>query len=310
MKPVLRFISRWQNLLALAIIGFYIFVAAAAPGLAPQPDPEDPSPYRIEKQGPIGSRTPLPPGPHLPLGAAPGGVDIYYALVWGAYPALRFGLMIALSAAALGVFLGATSGYFGGRFNSLVMRATDAFLAFPAIAGVFLFRQILLPASPDVPLNQFQRTILDLDISPVLLALILFSWMPYARLINANVLLLKQAEYVLAARTLGATHARIILSHLLPNGISPAIVLAARDVGAMVVLEASFTFIGLSGELPWGVLLVAGRNWIIGPGGNPLAYWWVFLPATLALILFGVGWNLIGDGLNRAMDPRADRKTG
>jgi len=307
MNAGLRFFSRWQNLLALFFVGSYILVAVAAPILAPQPDPEDPSPYRIEKEGPIGSRTPLPPGPNLPLGTVPGGVDVYYALVWGAYPAMRFGLAIALSAAAVGVLLGAVSGYLGGRFNSLVMRATDAFLAFPAIAGVFLFRQILLPASPDVPLNQFQQTILNLGLSPVLLAMILFSWMPYARLINANVLLLKQAEYVLAARTVGATHARIIFSHLLPNGISPAVVLAARDVGAMVILEASLTFIGLSGELPWGVLLVAGRNWIIGPGGNPLAYWWVFLPATLALIFFGVGWNLLGDGLNRAMDPRADR---
>jgi peptide/nickel transport system permease protein len=306
MRAVLRFVTRWQNLLALVIIGGYIFVAAAANYLAPQPDPENPSLYRIEKQGPIGSRTPLPPEPKLPFGTVPGGVDVYYALVWGVYPALRFGLIVAVSAAVLGVFLGAVSGYLGGSFNSLVMRVTDAFLAFPAIAGVFLFRQILLPASPDIPLNQFQQAILELELSPVLLALVLFSWMPYARLINANVLVLKQAEYVLAARTLGANHARIILSHLLPNGISPAIVLAARDVGAMVILEASFTFIGLSGELPWGVLLVAGRDWIIGPGGNPLAYWWVFVPATLVLIFFGVGWNLLGDGLNRAMDPRAD----
>ena len=74
--------------------------------------------------------------------------------------------------------------------------------------------------------------------------------------------------------------------------------------GAMVILEASFTFIGISGYLPWGVLLVSGRNWIIGPGGNPLAYWWVFLPVTLALVLFGLGWNLLGDGLNDALNPK------
>jgi peptide/nickel transport system permease protein len=118
---------------------------------------------------------------------------------------------------------------------------------------------------------------------------------------------LKQEEYAMAARTIGATHLRIILRHLLPNGIAPAIVMAARDVGGMVILEAAFTFIGVGGGSPWGMLLVSGRDWIIGPGGNPLAYWWVFLPATLAVILFGVGWNLLGDGLNSALDPRAAR---
>jgi peptide/nickel transport system permease protein len=82
------------------------------------------------------------------------------------------------------------------------------------------------------------------------------------------------------------------------------IVLVARDVGGMVLLQATFTFIGLGGNSLWGMLLVRGRDWILGPGGNILTFWWVFMPATLALVLFGVGWNLLGDGLNEVLNPR------
>jgi peptide/nickel transport system permease protein len=140
-----------------------------------------------------------------------------------------------------------------------------------------------------------------------MLTLILFSWMPYCRLINATMTHLKQSEYVLAARSLGAGQARIILRHLLPNAIPPAVVLAARDIGAMVILDAAFTFIGVGGSVEWGTLLVLGRDWAIGIGGNPLTYWWVYLPATLTLVLFGVTWNLLGDGLNTTLNPRTAR---
>lgn len=184
----------------------------------------------------------------------------------------------------------------------MVLRLTDAFLAFPAIAGVLLLRQVMFPANFTDPLTTFQKVIHSL--TPVMIVLILFSWMPYARIINANILKLKQAEYTLAARTLGATHSRIIFYHLLPNAVAPVVVLIARDIGYFVILEASFRFIGLGGSLPWGILLVAGRDWIIGPGGNPSTYWWVFFPPTLVLILFAFAWNLLGDGLNTLMNPK------
>jgi peptide/nickel transport system permease protein len=81
-------------------------------------------------------------------------------------------------------------------------------------------------------------------------------------------------------------------------------VLAARDVGSMVILQATFTFIGLDGSSTWGNMLVMGRDWVLGPGGDIFAYWWVYIPATLVLVLFGVGWNLLGDGLSELLDPR------
>ena len=305
MRSLRRFLSRGQNLLALVVVGFYVVVAVAAPLLAPPDDPDNPTPFRVV--GRATDHTPHPPSQVALLGTLPNQWDIYYTLVWGTRSALRFGLIVALTTACFGVLIGATSGYFGGRINGVVMRITDAFLTFPTIAGVWLVKQLIFPTRPDIPLTSLQTALLNLKVDPVMLTLILFSWMPYARLINANIAHLKQAEYVLAARSLGARNARIILRHLLPNAIAPAIVLAGRDIGGMVILESAFTFIGLGGSTEWGALLVAGRDWVIGLGGNPLIYWWVFLPATLALIFFGVGWNLLGDGLNTLLNPRTSR---
>lgn len=300
-----RFLSHWQNLLALTLVGCYVFVAAAAPWLAPPDDPSHPSPFKVV--GRVTDRTPHPPSKEALLGTVPGQWDIFYTLVWGTRSALRFGLTVALSAAALGVLIGAFSGYLGGGGNGLVMRVTDGFLTFPPIAGVVLFQYIMLPANPQTPPTWLQKTMLNLKLTPLMLTFILFSWMPYARIINAAMTQLKQTDYVLAARSLGAGDARIVLRHMLPNALAPAIVLAARDIGAMVILEAAFIFIGIGGSTEWGVLLVTGRDWIIGIGGNPLSHWWVFLPATVTLMLFGVGWNLLGDGLNRMLNPRTAR---
>ena len=115
---------------------------------------------------------------------------------------------------------------------------------------------------------------------------------------------LRSVDYVLAARTIGVRGPQIIFRHLLPNAISPAIVLVARDIGAMVLLGAAFVFIGVGGESPWGILVTAGRDYVIGAFGDPFQTWWTWLPVTLILILFGVGWNLLGDGLNDYLNPR------
>jgi peptide/nickel transport system permease protein len=302
MKGLLRFLSRWQNGLALALVGGYVLVALAAPTLAPPADPEAPEAFRVV--GRSSDQIPHPPSKEAPLGTLPGQRDIFYTLVWGSRSALRFGLSVALSAATIGVLIGATSGYIGGAVNGLTMRITDAFLTFPVIAGVWLFRQLSQPPTIYDPPTWLQRTMLNLKLDPVMLTLILFSWMSYARIINANVTQLKRSEYIVAAHSIGASGPRIILRHLLPNALAPALVLAARDVAAAVILEAAFTFIGIGGNTEWGIILSAGRDYVIGLGGNPLAYWWTFLPATITLVLFGIGWNLLGDGLNDQLDPR------
>jgi peptide/nickel transport system permease protein len=296
-----RLVLNRQMLIACAILACIAGAAIMAPRLAPPDDPDNPRGIRTVGQS--HNPVPLPPSEEALLGTTTGQVDIYYSLVWGARSALRFGLLVTLSTAVIGTIIGAIGGYSGGIVHGLLMRVTDAFLAFPVIAGVWLLRQVMQPASSLAPLTPIQQAFLDLGLDPVLLTLILFSWMPYARLASASIAQLRQTEYVEAARSLGMRDARIIRRHLLPNALPPLIVLAARDVGAMVILAAAFTFIGLGTSTEWGTLLVIGRDYVIGLGGNPLTYWWVFVPPTLALILFGVGWNLLGDGLNSALDP-------
>jgi peptide/nickel transport system permease protein len=300
-----RALSNGQVRLACVILGLFIVVAILAPQLAPPDDPENPSTTRIVP----GSHNtiPEPPSQEARLGTTVGRLDVYYSLVWGTRAALRFGLIVAGSTALIGLLIGALGGYFGGLVHGLITRITDGFLAFPVIAAVWLLGQVLIPASIYAELTPLQQAFYDLHLTPVLLGLIFFSWMPYARLVSVNMIQLKQADYVEAARALGLRNTRIIRRHLLPNALSPVLVMASRDVGAMVVLAAAFNFVGLGGSTEWGQLLVVGRDYVIGLGGNPLAYWWVFVPATLALILFGIAWNLLGDGLNTILDPRIGR---
>ena len=305
MRQFGRFLRNAQVMLGVVIVTCFVATAILAPVLAPPDDPDNPSTTRVVSKyyDPI----PRPPDEGVLLGTAPGGLDIYYSLVWGSRSALALGLTITVTTALIGILLGALGGYAGGMFLGLTLRVTDAFLAFPVISGVWLLQQVLMPASPYGDLSPIQQAFFDLGLSPILLTLVAFSWMPYARLTSANVMQLKQTEFVQAARSVGVRKRRIIGRHLLPNALPPVIVLGARDVGGMVVLTAAFTFIGLGGSTEWGDLLAISRDYIIGSGGNPLTYWWVFVPVTLALILFGIGWNLLGDGLNTVFDPRIAR---
>jgi peptide/nickel transport system permease protein len=309
MRLLRRFLTKWQNWIGLGIVSFFVLIALAAPVLSP-PGGTDLF-YQFLKRSTEPqerSSSPQPPSQNHPLGTLPEGFDVYHALIWGARSAIRLGLLVALGSAILGIIIGSVGGYAGGPFNQFVLWVTDSFIAFPIIAGVVLFRALLgvsgSPGTTTGPPSPIQWLFLTLRMDPVMIALILFSWTRYARLINANVLRMKELPYIQASRALGAGAGRVLLRHLIPNAISPAIVLIATDIGSAVILAATFTFVGLGGSSPWGSIIVMGRDWIIGPGGNPFLYWWTFVPASLALILFGIGWNVLGDGLNTALEPR------
>jgi ABC-type dipeptide/oligopeptide/nickel transport system permease subunit len=314
-----RFSSHWQNWVGLILILFFILIALFAPLISPA-NPKNPGPF-IKVAGFLaGDTTPHGPAPGYILGTLPKQLDVFHALIWGTRDALTFGLEVALLAALFGLIYGAVSGYAGGLVSSLMMRLTDSFLAFPVFAGVVFLNQLWASAQVaaggifdsrnnswffwtsgglESPIQKLMQVV-----NPLILVLILFSWMPYARITNTVVASLKGMEFIEAARSLGARSSRIIFRHLLPNSIAPSLVLAARDVGAMVILQATFTFIGLDSSSTWGTMLVMGRDWILGPKGGVLTYWWVYLPATLMLALFGIGWNLFGDGISEAFDPR------
>jgi peptide/nickel transport system permease protein len=311
-----RFFSRWQNWISVLLILTYAGVAIAAPYLAPK-KPNDPSAF--VRVGRATEGEPQPPNEKAPLGMLPFGMDVYHPLVWGSRDALQFGLIVTLSTALFGVLYGATSGFVGNRLGNFMIRLSDSFLAFPPIAGLIFLQQLLLTTigfmgelnfySPFFPqtvdpqgpppliVSLFER------INPLMLSLIVLSWMPYARLVHSIVLTLKETEFVQAARALGGSTPWIIRKHILRNSTGPAIVLAARDVGGVVLLQATLTFIQIGGGSIWGEMLSQGRNWVIGAGGNLLRYWWVFLPPTFAVMLFGIAWNMFGDGLHDVLEP-------
>lgn len=319
MRRLRIFLSHWQNWLGMIIVLTFAVMALTAPLLSP---PNDTTQGAFKKVGRAGDLRPHPPTEESPLGTIPGQLDVYHALVWGGREAMIFGLSVAIGAFIFGSLFGAIAGYAGGVVNNVMMRIADAFLTFPALAGVvflqqlvaitiesmggmfwfnndYFGRQVYFDFTPPL----FARFMLNVD--PILVSLIIFSWMPFARIVNSMVITLKQTEFIQAGRALGGTPWWIIRRHLLPNAIGPAVVLAARDVGSSVILQATITFIGLGGASAWGILLSGGRNWVIGPGGSLLSAWWVFLPVTIAIVLFGIGWNLLGDGLTEALDPTA-----
>ena len=293
--------------LSLLIILVFILMALAAPLLAPADSPTGSASFRLVDTS--GSRLPNPPSAEFRLGTIPTNrankqVDVYFTLIWGARSALIFGLSATLIISIFGSLVGALSSYLGGLAGQAILRITDAFLAFPVIAGVVLFGQLLFPQTLGVQPGFVRTSLLQLGVDNVMLALICFGWMPYTRLIYTDMERIRRSDFIIAAQSSGAKSGRIIFRHLIPNAIGNVIVLATRDVGGLVLLQATFTFIGVGGKSDWGELLALGRNWILGLGGNPLIHWWVFLPITGALVGFGIGWNLLGDYLNELLNPK------
>jgi len=317
-KPALiRFLSRWQTIVSILIISFFIIISIAAPVLAPQLDPENPSALKKSCTDRVRCLTQAPSA-NLPLGSV-AEYDVYYSLIWGTRQAVTFGLSAAFITAMIGSLLGLWAGYAGGKMATWIMRVTDAFLCFPHIAAVALFANINMffnnPSyayilesidSSTRSISAFQKWFINAD--PVFLALVLFSWMPYTRILRVQTQSVKKQEYTEAAHVVGAKPIRIVFRHILPNASPPAIVLFAKDIGRMVVLQTTFSFLGLGNDAAWGILLARATKWIVGVGSGMFRYWWVYLPITAALVLFGIAWNLFGDELNRWLNPRESRK--
>jgi peptide/nickel transport system permease protein len=302
--PTFRRLPRWRMIRllspglvlgALIVLGFAV-VAIGAPIIAP---PEGEDPYTIPQDG--YRIQPRPPGPGHPLGTMERSHDVFYGIVWGTRVAFRIGLSVTLGRAMIGILLGLVAGYYGGLFDALVMRLTDAFMGFPIVPATLLMLTFFGPtrwsrATSTTALN-----------SIIVLSLILFGWMQYARLVRGNVLAERAKQYVEAAIALGARSPRIIFRHVLPNVPQGLFVMVASDIGAMVVLAAMFTFLGLSGRpdlAEWGSMLNVSRNWIIGTPSSAFQYWYTYLPPIAAILFFSVAWNLVGDGLRDVFDPR------
>jgi peptide/nickel transport system permease protein len=302
MKSVRHFLRNRELVVGCLVVLGYAIIALAAPLIAP---PGAGDPYRLPTDTSAISVVPNPPVSGHPLGTLAGNYDIFYGIIWGSRIAFQVGLSITLGRALIGTFIGLLAGYYRGFLDGLLMRITDAFTAFPIVAAALVMILVLsdqLGGRTSGPQNSLS------------LALVLFGWMRYARLVRGNVMTERAKEYIAAAVAVGARQRRVLIRHILPNvSTKGLLVLLTSDIGAMVVIMAMFRFLGLllSGrEQPladWGQMLAISRSWMIPVAGNPFQYWFVYAPTALTLILFSVGWNLIGDGLTEAFDPRAPR---
>ncbi len=237
------------------------------------------------------SPIPQPPSDQAVLGTTSGGYDIYYGLIWGTRTAFLIGIFVVGVGLTVGVIMGSISGYFGGRVDMVLMRFTDVVMSVP---GLVLAMVII--------------TVLGQSIFNVMIAISLVAWPNYARVLRGDILRVKEQEYVAGARALGARGARVIFKHVIPNAIGPLVIIASLDIGSVVLTAAALSFLGLGAPLgyaDWGQMISFARNWILGPPGNPWAYWYVSFWPGLIIVLFVLGWNLLGDAFRDVLDPRS-----
>jgi peptide/nickel transport system permease protein len=275
------------SILGISIIMVFLVVALLAPVIAPPPEGHSET-YQIPRSG--FSATPQPPSEDHPFGTTEGQYDIFYGVIWGTRTAFQVGLLVVGATLLLGIFLGSIAGYFGGIIDEVIMRITDIFLAFPPLILAMAITVALGPS-----------------ITSVMFALIIVSWPSYTRLIRGDILSVREEDYVEATRGVGSSHARIIIRHILPNAIFPSLIMASLDIGAVVLSAAALSFLGLGapeGYADWGQMIQFARNWIVGPPGNPLAYWYTVTIPGLFILFFVLGWNLIGDAFRDILDPR------
>jgi ABC-type dipeptide/oligopeptide/nickel transport system permease subunit len=267
-----KFVKNRAAVAGAIIVGVFVLIAIFAPLIAPY-DPFQTNFIKVRK----------PPSAEFWLGTDELGRDIFSRMVYGARASLMAGGISVAIAVIAGVPFGLLAGYFGGWIDSVISRLIDAMLAIP-----FLILAISLAAFLGASLTNAMIAI-GLSAAPI-----------FARLTRGQVLSVKSEEYVEAAQVIGLRHPRIILHYILPNSIPPIIVQATLTIAAAVIAEASLSFLGLGQQPPnpsWGSMLNTAKNFI------SQAPWMSLWPGT-AIFLVVLGFNLLGDGLRDAIDPR------
>lgn len=256
----------------LALFSLVVFLAIFAPLIAPY----DPSKISFSDKL-------VPPGwAHL-MGTDELGRDIFSRVIYGARTSLVIGVTVLVFSMAIGVPIGLVSGYFGGRVDTVLMRVSDVFLAFPPL---------LLPIAITAALGA------GLFNAMMALAISWFPW--YARIMRGSVIGIKKELYIDSARAMGVGHLRIMFRHALPNASTPVIVQASMDFGYTILAAASLSFIGIGAKPPtieWGLMVALSRS-------KFLDFWWTAAFPGLAIFIAVLAVNLVGDGIRDFLDPK------
>jgi len=214
------------------------------------------------------------------------GRDVLSRMIWGAGISLKVGFVATGIAVVIGALLGALAGYYGGWWDAVVMRLVDVMLCFPTF---FLILAVIAFLEP--------------SIWNIMIIIGATGWMGITRLVRADFMSLKEREFVMAARVLGASDARIIFRHILPNAMTSILVAATLGVAGAILTESALSFLGIGVQPPtpsWGNILTAGKD-------NIDIAWWLSLYPGLAILITVLGYNLLGEGIRDALDPRLHR---
>lgn len=268
--------SVWRRspltMVGVALITILAVIAVLAPLIAPFDPLKQVLSARLD-----------PPSAEHWLGTDQLGRDVLSRMIYGARISLLIGLVVVGLAASVGTLVGIVAGYAGGWLDETLMRVTDVFFAFPALILAMAISGALGPS-----------------LTNAMIAIAVVSWPVYARLVRAQVLSLRTREFVEASRGLGASAGLIMWGHILPNTLAPLLVQTSFDMGGAILAAAGLSFIGFGTQPPtaeWGVMISEGRNYIA-------THAWLSLFPGLAILLTVAAFNLIGDGLRDALDPR------
>jgi peptide/nickel transport system permease protein len=269
--------------LGWAILILFVLAALVGPFLAPD-DPTKQN-LRLRMEPPTFS---LQADGFHPMGTDQLGRDIFSRVIYGSRISLMIGVSVVVTGGVLGCGLGVAAGFYGGWADRIIMRLVDIYLAFP-----FILLALIVIA------------VLGTSLRNLILVLALTGWVSYARVIRSEALALREREFVVAARVMGASGSAILGRHILPNVYPSLIVLASLEVGAVVIQEGSLSFLGLGVQPPtpsWGRMLAEGRDYIA-------TAWWLATFPGLALVLLVLSVNLVGDWLRDELDPRRRGRT-
>jgi peptide/nickel transport system permease protein len=274
-----RLTARRTALFGLVVVVIVVLTALAAPLISPfDPIEQDLGDLRLKAPGfrDAAGRVHLLGTDHL-------GRDLLARVIHGARPALLVGFAAVAISGLIGMAAGLIAGYFGGRLDDLLMRLADIQLAFPFILLAIAVIGVLGPS-----------------LATIIVVIGVSSWVVYARIVRGAVLTLREREFVQAALALGVSDARVLLRHILPNALTPWLVVATLDMARVIVIESALSFLGLGVQPPtptWGGMLADGRVYVS-------TAWWLATFPGLAILITVLGINLFGDGLRDTLDPR------
>ncbi len=267
-----RFLRDKLAIAGLAVVLAFFAVSVLAPAIAPY------DPGRIDVNNILS-----PPSTGHLLGTDDLGRDVFSRMVYGAGISLKVGFVAVGIAVMIGILLGAVSGYYGGWIDVVIMRLVDIMLCFPSF---FLILSVIAFLEP--------------SIFNIMAVIGLTSWMGITRLVRAEFLSLKERDFVLAERAIGAGAPRIIFMHILPNALAPVLVSATLGIASAVLTESALSFLGIGVQPPtpsWGNMLTQGKE-VLGVA------WWMSVFPGIAILLTVLGYNLLGEGIRDAIDPR------